>query len=110
MHTDSLGRVCFVFSKAGRKAYAELMEAGFTPEDIVRAQQTCGPRLAKVPGFQTGPVTKAALAMGVVLSACRYAQEERQKRETWSKPKPKTFSGPTDYRQRDAVLVGSRFK
>jgi hypothetical protein len=110
VHVDTLGRVRFVFSKAGRKAYAELMGAGFTPADIVRAQQTCSPRLSKVSGFRTGSAATAVQAMGVVLSACRFSQEERTKREGWAKPKPKSFAGPTDYRQRDAVLVGSRFK
>lgn len=105
VHADSLGRVCFVYSQVGRKAYAELMAAGFAPEDILRAQQTCLPRLGKVAGFKTGTASTAALAMGVVLSACRYAQEERKKREGWSKPK----AGQVDYRQRDAVLVGGRF-
>jgi hypothetical protein len=100
IHQDSLGRVCFVFNAAGKKAYAELSKAGFASEDIVRAQQTCGPKLERV--AKKGSAQTAALAMSVMLSYCRFAKEKREKN---AKPR----SSQIDYRQRDAILVGGRF-
>jgi hypothetical protein len=103
-HADTMGKVRFVFNATGRKAYAQLLADGFTPEDILRAQQTCWPRVARSVGEKRiGSASKAGLAMSVFVAACTFSRDQRQRRATSRK------AVAIDYAQRDAARVGGRF-